>query len=324
MTGIPSSAYPLVAVVTPVYNGAKFLAETMESVQQQTYPNIIHVILDNASTDATPEIIASFRDRRVPLLVARNDVLLAMDDNWNAALKLIPADAAYFTVVCADDALKPESTARMVELGESDKAITVLSSEVLRNGQLDPTQWPQDRTVFDGDEATRLYFTGGGAIDCRQMMMRREALRSADPFFDDKVVFASDIDAALRLLRNGKLGFIHEPLMLVRDNETTETAKEVKSTHLHFCSWLMTIQRHARSAFGEEGYSKLHRRYRRFYLRRMLLWRWVDGNARAYRLHIKELRKINSEPRAWEFVDALGNWILLKFKGERGWHGYPS
>ena len=46
----------LVAVLTPVYNGARFLRETMECVQASDYTNMVHVILDNASTDATPEI----------------------------------------------------------------------------------------------------------------------------------------------------------------------------------------------------------------------------------------------------------------------------
>ena len=43
---------PTVAVVTPVYNGAKFLREAMLSVQAQTYPNLVHFVLDNASPRA--------------------------------------------------------------------------------------------------------------------------------------------------------------------------------------------------------------------------------------------------------------------------------
>ena len=72
MTKKPSDTAPLVAIVTPVYNGEQYLAEAMESVQAQTYPNLVHVILDNASTDRTAEIIESFRGRKVPLLVGRN------------------------------------------------------------------------------------------------------------------------------------------------------------------------------------------------------------------------------------------------------------
>ena len=39
---------PLVAIATPVYNGAEYLADTMACVQAQTYPNLVHCVLDNA------------------------------------------------------------------------------------------------------------------------------------------------------------------------------------------------------------------------------------------------------------------------------------
>ena len=44
-----SSELPLVAIVTPVYNGERFLAETMQCVQCSDYPNLLHVALDNAA-----------------------------------------------------------------------------------------------------------------------------------------------------------------------------------------------------------------------------------------------------------------------------------
>ena len=76
---------PFVAIVTPVYNGAEFLDATMKCVQAQTYPNIVHVVLDNASTDQTPAIVEAYRNGSTPMIVGRNDVLLSMDENWNAA-----------------------------------------------------------------------------------------------------------------------------------------------------------------------------------------------------------------------------------------------
>ena len=63
---------PLFVVVTPVYNGAKFIAEAMDAVQAQTYPNVLHIVLDNASTDATPDILKRYSNARVPVVVERN------------------------------------------------------------------------------------------------------------------------------------------------------------------------------------------------------------------------------------------------------------
>ena len=67
---VPSDA-PLVAIVTPVFNGVSFPRETMDSVQVMEHPNS-HVVLDNASTDATPDIIREYANYRVPILTVRN------------------------------------------------------------------------------------------------------------------------------------------------------------------------------------------------------------------------------------------------------------
>ena len=54
---------PTLTVVTPAYNQAEFLRDTIESVLSQDYPNIEHIVLDDGSTDETPEILASYGDR---------------------------------------------------------------------------------------------------------------------------------------------------------------------------------------------------------------------------------------------------------------------
>jgi glycosyltransferase involved in cell wall biosynthesis len=54
---------PTITIVTPAYNQADFLRDTIESVLSQDYPNIEYVVLDDGSTDETPDILASYGDR---------------------------------------------------------------------------------------------------------------------------------------------------------------------------------------------------------------------------------------------------------------------
>ncbi|HUF03547.1 MAG TPA: glycosyltransferase family 2 protein [Aridibacter sp.] len=56
---------PTVTVVTPAYNQAGFLRDTIESVLSQDYPNIEYVVLDDGSTDETPDILREYGDRFV-------------------------------------------------------------------------------------------------------------------------------------------------------------------------------------------------------------------------------------------------------------------
>ena len=53
---------PTLSIVTPAYNQAEFLRDTIESVLSQDYPNIEYVVLDDGSTDDTPKILAEYGD----------------------------------------------------------------------------------------------------------------------------------------------------------------------------------------------------------------------------------------------------------------------
>lgn len=55
--------FPLVSIVTPTYNQAEYLAETIESVLAQDYPNIEYIVLDDGSTDSTPEILGRYNGK---------------------------------------------------------------------------------------------------------------------------------------------------------------------------------------------------------------------------------------------------------------------
>jgi len=66
MTSIPDTPLvetPLVSIITPSYNQAAYIEDTLRSVLQQDYPAIEYLVADGASTDVSPEIIARYAAR---------------------------------------------------------------------------------------------------------------------------------------------------------------------------------------------------------------------------------------------------------------------
>src|SRR5205823_5903330 len=56
---------PLVSIVTPTFNQCHFLRDTIESVLGQNYPRVEYLVLDDGSTDATPQILSEYTRRIV-------------------------------------------------------------------------------------------------------------------------------------------------------------------------------------------------------------------------------------------------------------------
>lgn len=95
-----------VSICIPVYNGARFLDETVRSAINQTYRNIEIIIQDNASTDGTADIIRMLASEDSRISVFTNSSTVPMGENWNLCVS--HAGGAYIVVLSADDLLMPD------------------------------------------------------------------------------------------------------------------------------------------------------------------------------------------------------------------------
>jgi glycosyltransferase involved in cell wall biosynthesis len=108
---------PLVAVGMPVYNGARWLREAIDSILAQTFDDFELLISDNASTDSTQSICRDYAksDRRVRY--HRNAQNVGLNNNWTLAFKR--ASAKYFKWASCNDICDPRLLERCVGLLES-------------------------------------------------------------------------------------------------------------------------------------------------------------------------------------------------------------
>ena len=129
------SSTSLLSVGLFVYNGERFLGETLDSILSQTFTDFELIISDNASTDRTGEIAGAYakRDDRIRYYRSEKN----MGAGWNARRVYELATGKYFKWAAVDDLLEPDLLRRCVEILESDPDCVVAyarTKEVDENG----------------------------------------------------------------------------------------------------------------------------------------------------------------------------------------------
>ncbi|MDD9940184.1 MAG: glycosyltransferase [Myxococcales bacterium] len=300
---------PLVAIATPVYNGEKYVAETLASVQAQTYPNLVHVVVDNACTDRSPEIIESFKGGRVPVHVSRNPETVPVNRNWSVTAARVPADARYFCILCADDTLEPTAIQRMVEVAESDPAIELVGCMARRGDIVQPTDLPRDTTVFDGNRIARRFLNKeSDAVPHNYGLYRRRPEDFESDFFDPDIVMM-DTDACLRALSRGKLGYVHEPLVMLRVHPDQLFVQQTKASRHSVFEPLVLIDRWAHVLMGPREAKRCRTRHLRVIYRFLLFW-LATGQKSFVEHHMKRLDELGARPSLLDYEKAVLEWPL--------------
>jgi len=106
------TAAPRVSIGLPVYNGERYLATTLDDLLGQTFTDFELVVCDNASTDATPELLAEAARQDSRLRVIRNETNLGALPNANKAFE--ESRGGLYALSAYDDRHAPDFLARLV------------------------------------------------------------------------------------------------------------------------------------------------------------------------------------------------------------------
>ena len=122
---------PLVSIIINCFNGEEFLRKSLESIINQTYTNWEIIFWDNRSTDNSPEIFNSYKDKRfkyfkaeefTTLYVARNKALLKCEGEFIAFLDV-------------DDWWESEKIKKQIKILEDESVGLVYANSIIHNEQ---------------------------------------------------------------------------------------------------------------------------------------------------------------------------------------------
>tara|TARA_B100000029_G_scaffold483142_1_gene534047 strand:- start:40 stop:1107 length:1068 start_codon:yes stop_codon:yes gene_type:complete len=118
---------PSFSICIPNYNYAQYIGQTIESVLNQTYQNFEIIVVDNASTDNSVEVVKAFIDPRIKLY--KNNYNIGFAPNLQKATSLASND--FINLLSSDDQMKPkalETYAKIISENEDSKKSLVLFS----------------------------------------------------------------------------------------------------------------------------------------------------------------------------------------------------
>jgi GT2 family glycosyltransferase len=234
-------APPRVSVLMTTYNGARFIAESIDSVLSQTFGDFELVVVDDTSTDGTAAILARYADPR--LIVIRNTTNLGVVGARNRGFAALRGH--YVATIDHDDLWLPTRLAQGVDRLDREPATVLVATQtlVLADGKVTPVERP---TTF-----SPLLFGWMLLMDCpvvySSLLFRREAARQADgTLLRPDLRYADDYELMLRLAASGSVVALSEALTVYRvhANNTTWTVHGEMFRHCvtalteRFAPWL--------------------------------------------------------------------------------------
>jgi len=215
---------PLVSVIIPAYNSARYISRAISSAIAQTYKDIEILVVDDGSTDRTADIVRSFGDPRIKYFYQENRGQGAARNNGIRISK-----GEYVTFLDSDDFYLPEKIDKQVNFLETNPEHQAVYCNALhfyseRSNKL----FKLKGTCPSGDIFRDLL--QAGIINLNTFMAHRHIFKAGLMFREGRHGrYAEEWDLYLRIARAGfKFGYLDEDLVIVEVREGSNTTWDIQ------------------------------------------------------------------------------------------------
>jgi glycosyltransferase involved in cell wall biosynthesis len=218
------SDYPLVSIITPVFNGAKYIEALIHSVHAQDYPRIEHIIIDDGSRDAGDTVAIL---KKYPHLHWWSRENRGQYATMNEGLAAAQGEIVCF--VCADDRLADGAVRWVMEFikGYPDcGGVYGFTGFIHENGKTYLPVVPFRNSPFK-------YYAYLWHVQHCSLYIRKDLLVEKNLFFNPQLHYVGDYDWIIRLLHSGsKIGHVKKTLSWIRLHDSQTSACNRKKMKL--------------------------------------------------------------------------------------------
>ena len=239
---------PAVSVIIPAYNHAAFVGEAIASVLNQERDDLELIVIDDGSTDATAEQIASFSDPRIRFFRQENQGAAA---TLNRGLKL--AQGRWLAILNSDDRFHSERLLRLVEALERDPRARLAVSRVRvidAEGRPQTADWLERGLAYyqQGGDLYAAVLRDNFVCSTSNLVFARELFDQIGDFLPLR--YCHDLDFILQAFQFTKVQVVDEPLLDYRVHGSN-TIREIDSEkEADFCFEVASVLGYALTMKG--------------------------------------------------------------------------
>lgn len=224
------SIEPLVTIGLPVYNGEKFIRQSLDSLLAQTFQNTRLIISDNASTDRTADICKEYAARDSRIVYTRNEHNIGNPRNFNRIANL--TTTKYLKWSTADDYWDVNFLQRALDIMEHDDNIALCYPGCVLVDQHGANPKPyKDHLHLMGDNAGQRYLD---VLEKHEMLHQHLGLIRTAALKQTHLLgtfYGSDLNLISELALYGKFFEIPEPMFFRRFHETSGSFNRASADH---------------------------------------------------------------------------------------------
>jgi len=218
---------PLVSVITPAYNAEKYISEAIESILNQTFQDFEYIIIDDASTDATWDIIQEYAKKDERIIAVRNETNQGTPVTRNRGVEM--ARSSYILWQDADDISLLQRVEKQYAFMEAHPEVGILGGYLQffdESGEKGVRQYAQ------GDAELRKNIFLYSPVAQPAAMVRKSALEKAGEY-NPKYRQAQDLDMSFRIGMFAKFANIQEIMIKYREHPNSATFSKLKSLEIN-------------------------------------------------------------------------------------------
>ena len=218
----------MVSIVMPAYNAQDYIQEAIQSVLQQTYTEWELLVIDDASSDRTAEIVNQLvrKDRRVHYI--KNKANIGAAESRNRGVEL--AKGQWIAFLDSDDCWHPDKLKRQLDLAEKHRAEFVFSGSAFMNKDGRRLEY----YLAVPEQISYSQLLKQNIISCSSVLIKKSLIadfpmKHAEDMHEDFAVW-------LQILKNRNLQAfgINEPLLIYRITAASKSGNKIKAARMTY------------------------------------------------------------------------------------------